>query len=679
MPDLYQGCELWDMSLVDPDNRRPVDYEKRQQFLEQIISIPDGEKRWQWLWETRYNAQVKLGLTHALLAELNNNAALFSEGDYIPLKVKGKYKAHILAFARQLGEHWLVVAVPLHLAIIGKKNEDILQLNWDDTRIILPGNAPVNWQNLLTGTNGHGPEGILINEIFSTLPLALLKLTYPPTGRSAGVLMHVTSLPSDFGIGDMGPEAVNFIDFLANSGQRYWQMLPLNPVDKLTGYSPYSSTSSMAGNTLLISPELLASEGLLNLADLKKHHVPANEPINFDRVKKTKSALFETAYVNFLKAGNQAKQQQFEQFKTKEAAWLDDYTLFEALKIKFDGTPWYRWPLAYKNRDKAALNKIEKQQAKLLDQIKWLQFVFAEQWAGLKNYCNNKGITLFGDMPFYISYDSADVWAQRQLFNLDKDGNMAGMAGVPPDYFSAGGQLWGMPVYRWDELKKTGYAWWIDRIKKNLEYFDLIRLDHFRAFADYWEVPGGEQTAINGEWKKGPGADFFDQVQKQLGRLPFVAEDLGNINQEVYNLRDQFDLPGMKVLQFAFDGSMPFSDHIPHNYTPNNFAYTGTHDNNTIQGWYNNDMDKAGHKRVKIYTGKKVNAKNAYKTFTALCYSSVARVAILPVQDILGLDERSRMNIPSSSTGNWTWQLAKGALTKAMARRLRKSAVFYNR
>jgi malto-oligosyltrehalose synthase/4-alpha-glucanotransferase len=680
MPDLYQGCELWDFSLVDPDNRRPVDYSKRDNFLNRIKSDEQkSEKHWQNLWKGRYDAQIKINLTHLLLIERSNNVDIFNEGEYVPLKVKGEHKDHILAFARHFKRSWYIFVLPLHLAVISKKDGDPLAFNWDDTRVILPPDAPLAWQNLLTDTSGHADKGIFIKELFTGVPLAVLKLSHPRNDRSAGILMHITSLPSKFGIGDIGPDAMKFADVLFNSRQKYWQMLPVNPVDKQAGYSPYSSASSMAGNTLLISPELLEKDGLLKKDDLKKYELSVKGPVNFDEVKRIKTALFEMAYQNFLSYGNEAKKLQFHDFKSNEAEWLNDFALYEALKSKHENKPWYQWPQAYKSRNLTTLKKIEKEDAEYIDKVKWLQFIFSKQWAALKNYCNAKSITLLGDMPFYISYDSVDVWANPQLFNLDDKGNMAGMAGVPPDYFSAEGQLWGMPVYCWDVLKETNYAWWIKRIKKNLEYFDLIRLDHFRAFADYWEVPAGEQTAINGKWKQGPGTDFFECVKKELGSLPFVAEDLGNINKAVYGLRDAFGLPGMKVLQFGFDNTMPFSDHIPHNYTENSFAYTGTHDNNTIMGWYKEDISKGDQKRVKAYIGKKINPHKAYSAFIKLIYASVARVAIIPVQDVLGLDASSRMNIPAHAEGNWSWRLAPEDLDQKTIRLLRDLVIFYNR
>lgn len=680
MPDLYQGCELWDFSFVDPDNRRPVDYLKREQFIADVEGDQEpAPELWQRLWENRYNAQIKSALVHLLLQERDKNVPTFTQGAYIPLKVKGKYRDNILAFARHFEQSWYVVVVPLQLAAICNENEDPIQFNWDDTHILLPDDAPLTWQNLLLNSEGHATKEIFIKDLFTIIPLAVLKLSYPPNGRSAGILMHITSLPSEFGIGDIGPEAVRFANFLYHSRQKYWQMLPVNPIDKQAGYSPYSSTSSVAGNTLLISPELLAKDGLVKKADLRKYKLPVKQAVNFDEVKQAKEALFAIAYQNFLKINDKEAQQRFADFKKEQAGWLDDFSLYETLKIKYANAPWYEWPAPYKKRNAAALEKVEQQEAETIDRIKWLQFVFAKQWAQLKSYCNSKSISLFGDMPFYISYDSVDVWARPQIFNLDSKGNVAGIAGVPPDYFSVDGQLWGMPVYNWNELKKQNYTWWINRVKKNLEYFDLIRLDHFRAFADYWEVPAGEETAINGSWKQGPGADFFKQLKNELGGLPFVAEDLGEINEAVYKLRDDFGLPGMKVLQFAFDTAMPFSPHIPHNYTKNNFAYTGTHDNNTIQSWYKHDIKDADRKRIKKYVGKKLSSKTAYKAFIKLNYASVAKVAILPIQDVLGLGESTRMNVPASPQGNWAWRLDPALTTRKKAKWLQKQVIFYNR
>jgi malto-oligosyltrehalose synthase/4-alpha-glucanotransferase len=676
IPDIYQGCELWDLSLVDPDNRRPVDYQLRSQFLK-AETAPQDEEFWQSLWQSRYNGQVKQALTKRLIALRTADPNLFAEGDYIPLNVTGKYKDNVFAFARQFGETWYVTAVPLHLSAIGAQADAPTLFDWADTAITLPDAAPHNWQNLLTPAKGYTSQALAAKNLFNTLPVALLKLERP-ANRGAGLLMHISSLPSTFGLGDIGPEAYKFVDFLFNSGQRYWQLLPVNPVDEGAGYSPYSSSSGMAGNILLISPELLIKYGWLSADEIEVIRLPSNNRADFAKATKLRADLFNTAYQRFIQA-DQATRQDFDEFKSTEGYWLEDFALYQVLKQVNDNMPWYEWPKALKGREASTLKKAIKQHRTSIDKEKWLQYIFTKQWRQLKLYAAKKGIILFGDMPFYISYDSVDVWSHPELFKLNAEGNIAGIAGVPPDYFSAEGQLWGMPVYKWDALKKSNYRWWLQRIKKNLEYFDLIRLDHFRAFASYWEVPGGEQTAVNGAWMPGPGADFFNIVKEQLGRLPFVAEDLGDIDESVHQLRDQFNLPGMRVLQFAFGDDMPQSDHIPHNYVSNSFAYTGTHDNNTLKGWYLEDIDNITRATIDQYIGQKLSEKNLGDVFARLCYASVANVAILPVQDILGLEGSHRMNMPASAEGNWTWRLTGTELNKKLERKLKGQTKRYNR
>ncbi|HET7898628.1 MAG TPA: 4-alpha-glucanotransferase, partial [Flavisolibacter sp.] len=334
------------------------------------------------------------------------------------------------------------------------------------------------------------------------------------------------------------------------------------------------------------------------------------------------------------------------------------------------GKPWYEWPDAYKKRDADALKKLSQTHQKDLRKIKWLQFIFARQWHDLRAYCNSRNIHFIGDMPFYISYDSSDVWANKEIFALDEEGKRTGMAGVPPDAFSADGQLWGMPVFRWDVLKEKNYQWWVDRLKKNMELFDLVRLDHFRAFAAYWNVPEGEQTARNGQWVPGPGADFFRVMEKALGQLPFVAEDLGDIDADVLNLRDEFKLPGMKVLQFAFGEDMPQSDYIPHNYGKNFLVYSGTHDNNTTVGWFKTEAGEDIRERIRRYLARDVSENDIHLLFARLAYGSVADIAILPIQDILGLDENARMNVPSSAENNWSWRLMPGQINHETERLL---------
>jgi 4-alpha-glucanotransferase len=497
----------------------------------------------------------------------------------------------------------------------------------------------------------------------------------PPGKRAAGVLLHITSLPSPFGIGDLGPEALAFAEFLHRSRQHYWQILPLTPVHGRQGFSPYSSVSGMAGNPLLISPELLVQDGLLTAEELLPFRLPVTGKVQFENAHEVKHKLFEKAYQRFLLQ----PQEEFESFCNREAPWLDDFALYMALKVRFDDQPWYAWPDEFKHRRLRSLMDFTAANTAEMNRTRWLQFIFFRQWKALKNYCNRLHISMLGDLPFYMSHDSADVWAQPDIFNLKKDGSMAGVAGVPPDYFNEDGQRWGMPVYRWDVLAGQRFDWWIRRIRKNLELTDLLRLDHFRAFAEYWEVPAREKTAVSGKWLPGPGAAFFKVLQQEFGRLPLVAEDLGDIGDDVYRLRDQFALPGMKVLQFAFGENMPESDHIPHNFSENFVAYTGTHDNNTTLGWFRRELKEKDRRQIGLYAGQPVTEKNINHILGRMAYASVAATVILPLQDVLGLDEKARMNTPASTAGNWAWRLLPNQLLQHEEDLLREWATIYNR
>lgn len=496
-------------------------------------------------------------------------------------------------------------------------------------------------------------------------------------GRDAGILLHITSLPSAFGIGDLGPEAKNFVNFLNRCNQRYWQVLPLNPVSREQHYSPYSSVSSMAGNPLLISPELLVENGLLKNSDLSGYQIQTRNQVNFKKAADVREELFRKSSKVFFK--NSRLTSIFQKFCQRESYWLKEYALYEALKSHHDNRPWFDWEPEFRMRSAAALNKFSRKSAETLEYIMWQQFVFFEQWGALKEYANSSGIALFGDLPFYVSYDSCDVWANREIFSVDKNGMMTGVAGVPPDYFNSNGQLWGMPTFKWDILRKQKYDWWIKRLRKNMQMFDVLRLDHFRAFASYWEVPSKENTAKRGKWKEGPGADFFNTVQSIIGDAKFVAEDLGDIDDKVFRLRDSFGLPGMKILQFAFGDKMAESAYIPHNFTSNFIAYTGTHDNNTTVGWFTKDIKNKERKQISDYFGRPINERNIHVELSRLAYASIARTAILPLQDVLGLDESTRMNTPATTSGNWKWRFKKNALTKSIERRLAHWVSLYNR
>ena len=496
-------------------------------------------------------------------------------------------------------------------------------------------------------------------------------------GRDAGILLHITSLPSQFGIGDLGPEATNFIDFLSRSRQRYWQMLPLNPVSPEQYFSPYSSTSSMAGNPLLISPELLEADGLLRNSDLSAYQFPASEQVDFERAAEVRDHLLRKAAAKFFK--NPKLTTTFENFCRRESYWLTDFALYHALKQHHGNTPWFTWKEEYKVRQTSALMKFSRESAKSRRYTMWQQFIFSKQWSDLKTYANSSGVLLFGDLPFYVSYDSSDVWANRDIFNVDKEGLMKGMAGVPPDYFNSNGQLWGMPTFNWNILQKQNYNWWIKRLSKNMQMFDALRLDHFRAFANYWEVPAGETTAKRGKWKDGPGHHFFKTVRSTIGEVKFVAEDLGDIDEKVFHLREDFGMPGMKILQFAFGSTMADSAYIPHNYTPNFIAYTGTHDNNTTVGWFRKDIKTKEKKQISAYLGKVVDEKNIHIELSRLAYASVARTVILPLQDVLGANEKARMNTPATTENNWKWRFKKNALTQSIEKRLATWVSLYKR
>lgn len=558
-----------------------------------------------------------------------------------------------------------------------KKIENLAAIDWHDTRVLLPPNAPLSWQNIFAIKDSIYQE-ILLHDVLTTFPIAVLVSKHNTPERSAGILMHITSLPSPFGIGDLGPEAFKFADFLKNTLQRYWQLLPLNPTDADAAYSPYSSISSQAGNTLLISPEVLAAEGLLLAEDIV-NLLPSSDQADFINAARIKKELLDKAYQQFEKQQNEEQQEEFARFMRTESDWLDDFALFVALKAVHKNKHWTDWPDLYKHRDPLALAAFSEAHSAALRQIKWLQFIFFRQWKSLRAYCNDQGIQLFGDLPFYVSHDSADTWSHPEIFCLDANGMMTGIAGVPPDYFSEDGQLWGMPTYNWHYLKTQHYSWWISRLRKNLELFDLLRIDHFRAFAAYWQVNAGAATARFGKWHTGPGIDFFRVIEAELNALPFIAEDLGDNMDDVYALRNSIPLPGMRVLQFAFGNNMPVSVDIPHNYDYNTVVYTGTHDNNTILGWYREETKKPDHKRMQQYTNRKTNQKNVHLVMNELAYASVARIAILPMQDILGLDETHRMNTPGTDKHNWQWRLLPAQLTNEIKKRLVKWVRLYNR
>ena len=475
---------------------------------------------------------------------------------------------------------------------------------------------------------------------------------FPADYRASGVLMHVTSLPSPYGIGDVGPSAIAWIDRLHEAGQRWWQALPLGP----TGYgdSPYQLLSSFAGNVLLISPDWLIEDRLLSASDCAGLSFSATT-VEFDAVKQFKYALLETAWRNFSAGARPDLRPAFEQFQDEEAHWLDDYALFRALKARYRGASYLQWPEELVRRAPAALERARRDLASLIEQIRFAQFLLSRQAARLKAHARAKGVRLIGDLPFFVSPDSSDVWANPELFLLDAQHRPRVVAGVPPDYFSAQGQLWGNPVYDWAALAARGYSWCIDRARSLLAHVDAIRLDHFRGFAAAWHVPFGAPTAQSGQWIPGPGADFFRAVQKALAGLPFLAEDLGIITPDVSALRDGFQIPGTRVLQFAFDGHSD-NPYLPHNYVPNTVVYTGTHDNATTRGWYE-DLPDAERSNLWRYLKREGGSSaDVSPALLHLAWSSVAALAIAPLQDVLNLGKSARMNQPGSAEGNWRWR-----------------------
>jgi malto-oligosyltrehalose synthase/4-alpha-glucanotransferase len=672
IPDVYQGSETWDLSFVDPDNRRPVNYKQQAEWLQELSA--NNEQDFKNLWQERYSGKIKLWLTNKLFQLRKQEPELLAQGEYLPLEVQGVYKENIIAFARRFRQNIYLVALPLHTAEICPDG-DIISFDWKDTRVILPSDVNAEWDDIFTAAEERYRGEVKISEAFAGKPFLIWKGRQAIKERNAGVLLHITSLPSPYGIGDMGPEAKLFADFLYNSKQKYWQLLPLNPTEAGQGYSPYSAVSAMAGNTLLISPDQLAKEGLVDPEELSKYQISNEGKVKYAEVEKAKEEILNKAFWAFVKEDKRAG---YEAFCEKESWWLDDYALFIFIKQQHGGKPWFQWPDEYKLKDRQALLKLEKEFPDELYRLKWFQYIFNRHWKELKTFCNERNISLIGDLPIYVSYDSADVWSNRELFAIDENGNATGVAGVPPDAFSADGQLWGMPVFKWDVLKESGYNWWLNRIRRNRELFDVIRIDHFRAFAAYWEVPAGEPTAKNGQWKPGPGSDFFTVARNELGELPFIAEDLGDVDDTVFNLRDEFALPGMKVLQFAFGNDMPRSVHIPHNHSKNFIVYTGTHDNDTTRGWYKHADDRTK-QLLEQYTGKNVTEEEVHWILSRMAYASVARTAILPLQDVLNLDETARMNIPASSESNWAWRLLPGQVNNEIQDKLRHLVHMYNR
>jgi len=491
---------------------------------------------------------------------------------------------------------------------------------------------------------------------------------FPAQYRASGVLLHVTSLPSRYGIGDLGPSALAWIDRLHEAGQSWWQALPLGP----TGYgdSPYQALSSFAGNGLLMSPDWLIEDGLLRASDCESDPLPA-AAVDYRAVVAFKRGLLDTLAARFNSGACPELKTAFEQFCHDHAHWLDDYALFRALKAKHSGAYYVEWPVELVQRQPAALARARLELANFADAIRLAQFLLFRQGKRLKEYAHAKGVRLIGDLPFFVSADSSDVWAHPELFLLDERQKPRFLAGVPPDYFSSTGQLWGNPLYDWEAHRQTGYRWWINRLRALLAQVDAVRLDHFRGFAATWHVPAKATTAQTGEWVTGPGAEFFTTAQRELNGLPFIAEDLGLITPDVRDLLDQFHLPGTRVLQFAFDGPSD-NPHLPHNYVTNTVVYTGTHDNPTTRGWFEELPDGQRQNVWNYLKRREDESSKVVWELIRLAWSSPAALAIAPLQDLLNLGAEARMNQPGCTEGNWRWRCTDDMLSGPVFQRLRR-------
>lgn len=502
--------------------------------------------------------------------------------------------------------------------------------------------------------------------------------------RASGILLHPTSLPGEFGIGDLGPQAYSFINFLEGAGQTYWQILPLGP----TGYgdSPYQCFSAFAGSTLLVSPEALVEDGFLTHGQIADRPKFPDGKVDFGGAYEWKNEILSLAFEGLQHFTNVGLRGKFGTFVQENNWWLDDYSLYRAVKASQDQRPWYEWPTPLKLRDKAALAAISEDLFEEILAQKFYQFLFFRQWSLLKEYANKHRIKIIGDIPIFVALDSTDVWCNQDKFKLNPDGTPRVVAGVPPDYFSVTGQLWGNPIYDWDAMRKDNFHWWIARVAFTLRTVDVVRVDHFRGFAAAWEVPGADKTAENGRWVDVPGKELFATLRQHLGPLPVIAEDLGVITPDVEELRDGYGFPGMKILQFAFGGDAKNHD-LPHNYIRNCVAYTGTHDNDTTVGWWlsqagkGSTRDAAEISREHNFCLKYLNidGTDIQWDFIRAVWASVAHTAIAPLQDVLGVGTEGRMNLPATTAGNWLWRYTEGGLTEEIIERLKELTEVYGR
>jgi 4-alpha-glucanotransferase len=505
--------------------------------------------------------------------------------------------------------------------------------------------------------------------------------------RSSGILMHITSLPARYGIGDFGPEAYRFADFLRAAGQNYWQILPLNHTTAKTGYSPYNCFSAFAGNPLLISPELLYQDGLLKKREISDPPAFGAERVDYGKVSAYKEKLLATAFTRFHAAGPPAD---YADFLEEHHSWLAPYAAFVALRRHLQDRSWSDWPAALRDVGTEGLqggreaspgtnHQSSIVNAQSVERERFYQYVFYRQYLRLKRYCNDHGLQVAGDLPIYVAYDSADVWAHPDLFKLNRARRPRFVAGVPPDYFSATGQLWGNPVYDWSRLEETGFAWWVQRLKHNLLLFDLVRIDHFRGLVAYWEIPAGHPNAMRGKWVAVPHDKFFRALLRQIPFPALFVEDLGYITADVREVIARYDLPRMNVLQFAFNGDPARNPYLPHNCAENSIIYTGTHDNNTTRGWFEKELDRRHRERLFEYLGRRFTAVEVAWELMRAALGSVAKVAIIPMQDVLGLGAQARMNQPAKQAGNWRWRMRPGQIDNRLAEKLRKLTWIYGR
>ena len=503
--------------------------------------------------------------------------------------------------------------------------------------------------------------------------------------RACGILLHPTSLPGRHGVGDLGHDAYRFVDFLVAAGQSLWQVLPLGP----TGYgnSPYQCFSAFAGNTLLVSPDLLVEQGLLAPEAIEGAPTFPEERVEYGDAFSHKEALLTKAFKNFVRTDPAAVRSAFEAFKISASAWLEDYALYRSLKRERKEVAWTEWEEPLVRRDADALREARARLAEQIEEVKFKQFLFFDQWKRLREYCHGQQVSIVGDIPIFVAHDSADVWAQPRQFQLDELGRPRVVAGVPPDYFSKTGQLWGNPLYDWERMQADGFSWWVERVRSMLSLVDVIRIDHFRGFGAYWEIPGGDQTAERGRWVKAPGHELFQAIKASLGELPIIAEDLGFITPDVVVLRDEFGFPGMRILQFGFSSDSTNKD-LPHNYVRNTVVYTGTHDNDTAVGWFRSEptggasvRSAAQVERERQYCLDYLRADGSEINwdFIRAAYASAGDTALVPLQDVLGLGSEARMNTPATMSGNWSWRFPGDALNETLSARLRRLAELYGR